>query len=358
MSPDRTTITRAEAIRRRKEEEQKQRDRLNEKNVAKPKATPMPKTINKSNITGTGTKNSPRNNPGSRLGSPVLTSRWQHRYDIAMGAPYGNQSQNYNSANSHSLSFRLPHFSFGPRWLSLIIAIFCIVDMYLMLNIDPFIAHNAEIEGNNRVTIQEIQSVLRIENKPAVFLDPIQIQNNILASIPDIYTAKVVINLPGSVIVSVEERKPVAAWYQDGQEIWIDALGYAFPPHGQIDGLPKITAAGSPPSVPNRTQDNSMPVPTDQPVGPRPFLTSDLSKAIQTLLPSLPQNATMIFDPVYGLGWSDPQGWKVYFGNSNGDNALKLQVYKSMLDYLIKKSIQPTMISVEFPNAPFYRVEQ
>jgi len=340
MSPDRTTITRAEAIRRRKEEEQKRREKLTEKNVSKPKPVPAPKPINSPKFSWTKIQHKQ---------DPVSTSRWQRRYDIAMGAPYGNQGRNYNNAKSGSFSLSLPHFSYGPRLLSFLIAIFCAVDIYLMLNIDPFIAHNAEITGNNRVTVQEIQSVLRIENKPAAFLDPIQIENYILATIPDISAAKVEINLPGSVIVSVQERNPVAAWNQDGQTIWIDANGYAFPSRGQVNNLPKITATGSPPSVP---------VSTDQHIGPQPFLTADLSKAIQTLLPVLPQNATMIFDPKYGLGWSDPQGWKVYFGNSNGDNALKLKVYQSMLDYLNKNNIQPTMISVEFPNAPFYRVEQ
>ena len=33
MSPDRTTITRAEAIRRRKDEEQKQREKLTQRNI-------------------------------------------------------------------------------------------------------------------------------------------------------------------------------------------------------------------------------------------------------------------------------------------------------------------------------------
>jgi hypothetical protein len=37
---------------------------------------------------------------------------------------------------------------------------------------------------------------------------------------------------------------------------------------------------------------------------------------------------------------------------------LKYQVYQSMIDYLTKNNIQPNLISVEYPSAPFYRVEQ
>jgi hypothetical protein len=75
------------------------------------------------------------------------------------------------------------------------------------------------------------------------------------------------------------------------------------------------------------------------------------------LSPLVPQDATLVFDPAYGLGWSDPRGWRVYFGHSDGDADLKYQVYQAMLDYLTKNNIQPTLISVEYPTAPFYRVE-
>jgi cell division protein FtsQ len=152
------------------------------------------------------------------------------------------------------------------------------------------------------------------------------------------------------VIVTVSERQPVVAWMQDGQTAWVDAQGYAFPPRGQVDGLATVTSAGAPPIPAN--------LDLNQKIGARPFLTSELSAAIVTLAPSLPEGASLIFDPNYGLGWSDPRGWRVYFGHSNGDATLKFQVYQSMVDYLTQQDVQPTLISVEYPNAPFYRVEQ
>jgi hypothetical protein len=33
-------------------------------------------------------------------------------------------------------------------------------------------------------------------------------------------------------------------------------------------------------------------------------------------------------------------------------------MYQSLVDSLASRAIQPSMISVEFPDAPFYRVEQ
>ena len=343
MSPDRTTITRAEAIRLRKEEEQKQREKLVHRNVSKPRQAPAPKTPARPKTV------SPAANHGAAQAS---TSRWQRRYDIAMSTPRGNAKTGraVHTSKAPVITFSMPHISYGPRWLSFFIALFCFLDLYLMLNMDPFIVHNAEISGNNRITTQQIQEVLRVANEPAATLNPEQIQVNILAAFPDISDAQVEVNLPNSVVISVEERTPVAAWQQDGQVVWVDAMGYAFPPRGKVDKLPTISAAGAPPAPAE--------IDPSQLIGARPFLPADLSKAIETLSPSLPQGAALVFDPQYGLGWNDPKGWKVYFGHSNGDNLLKLQVYKTVLEDLSKKNIQPILISVEYPNAPFYRVEQ
>jgi len=109
-------------------------------------------------------------------------------------------------------------------------------------------------------------------------------------------------------------------------------------------------AAGDPQVIPVEN--------TEQFVGVKPFLPDDLSKTITALSMNLPEGSNLVFDPQYGLGWNDPKGWKVFFGHSYQESALKLQVYQIMLDHLAKENIQPTMISVEYPNAPFYRVEQ
>jgi len=116
-----------------------------------------------------------------------------------------------------------------------------------------------------------------------------------------------------------------------------------------VNNLITVTAAGGPP----------LPAGFDpaQVIGARPFLSTDLANAITTLAPFLPQGASLVFDPQYGLGWSDPSGWKVYFGQSNGDTHLKLQVYQAIITSLGEQNIQPSLISVEYPSAPFYRIE-
>ena len=345
MSPDRIITTRAEAIRRRKEEEQKQREKLAQKRVSiplvkpAPKPAPLPKPAVRGNMGIPAAKAKP---------APAITNRWRHRFEIATTAPEP-KGLAFNAPKAPSVTLSMPRIGFGPRIISFLIAIFCVLDLYCMLNYDPFIAHTAEISGNSQISEQEIQNVLGIANLPAAQLDPNQVQINILAAFPNIASAQVDVNLPSDVVVTVVERTPIAAWQQNGQTTWLDAQGYSFPPHGQVDNLPSITALGAPPVVD---------VDQNQAFGARPFLSSGMSQLIASLLISMPKGAQLIFDPQYGIGWNDPQGWKVYFGQSDQNIVLKLQVYQNLVTYLQKKNIKPTIINVEYPNAPYYQLAQ
>jgi len=63
----------------------------------------------------------------------------------------------------------------------------------------------------------------------------------------------------------------------------------------------------------------------------------------------------MVYDTTYGLGWQDAHGWQVYFGQNTDDIPMKLKVYQAIVDTLTNKGIRPTLISVEYLDAPFYK---
>jgi hypothetical protein len=339
MSPDRTTLTRADALRLRKENEDQRRDQRTADNVAKPRPASTPKA----------------NRPAPRSVKPVSINRdqqakTQRRYDIAMSTPHARTSFYAPPVKTARAAISLPHIQFGPRWFSFLIAIFCVVDLYMMLNMDPFIVRKATIQGTQRLNAQEIENAMGAFNQSATLLNPSQLEYNLLASFPDISSARVEVNLPASLVVTIKERTPVAVWSQDGQTVWIDAEGFAFAPRGEAQNLVPVAANGAPPA----------PLQTDsaQTIGAHRFISSELASAITALSPSLPQGASLIFDPQYGLGWNDPSGWQVFFGQTYNDTPVKLQVYQAILTYLGENNLQPTMISVEYPSAPFYRLKQ
>ena len=63
----------------------------------------------------------------------------------------------------------------------------------------------------------------------------------------------------------------------------------------------------------------------------------------------------MVYDPQYGIGWQDPRGWQIFFGVTMDNLPLKVQAYQAIMDMLSLKGVQPTLISVAYLDAPFYK---
>jgi hypothetical protein len=117
-------------------------------------------------------------------------------------------------------------------------------------------------------------------------------------------------------------------------------------PRGEVPGLVVVAANDSPTRVP--------PDPT-LPLYEQKFITPKMVQALTVLARDVPAGMPMIFDPLYGMGWQDPRGWTVYFGQDGRDISIKKVVYQAIVDTLTLQGVQPSLISVEYLNAPFYK---
>lgn len=331
MSRDQVTITRAEAIRLRREDEQKRRNTLTRKSP--PKSKPV----------ATRAKSEPK----TLSVTPASSSRLRRRYDIAMSTPYRRASR---LPSFDIPAITIPELRYGPRWISFLLFAACVSLIYAMFNAEAYLVRSVTILGNQRVSASEIEMILGLWNQPSFLLNPAQVEYNVLATYPEIYSVEVEINLPAQVVLQVHERQPILAWEQNGVVNWIDAQGYAFPPRGAANGLANISATGAPPLPAGAN--------ISQTIGARPFISRELARSVAALAPALPEGATLVYDPEYGLGWADPRGWQVYFGHTGADMPVKLNIYQSMVDYLMQNNLQPALISVEYPSAPFYRLNE
>lgn len=332
MSRDPVTITRAEAIRRRREEEQKKQDGATRKRSSTPRAASTRASAER---------------PTLSLTTPAANSRLRRRYSISMSSPY-RRAASRPGVGLPSIS--LPKLSAGPRWISFLLLVACLGLIYGMYNSDAYLVRKVTIVGNQRIQADELEMAAAIWNQPSFTINPAQVEYNLLASYPELIRVQVDVNAPSGIVIRVLERLPALVWQQGEQLTWVDSQGYAFPPRGSGEELVVVKASGLPP------------VPADvdvatQTFGARPFMTPELARAIATLAPTIPEGATLVYDPKYGLGWQDPLGWQVYFGQSSTDMNTKLNIYLSMVDYLLKRDIKPALISVEYPSAPFYRLE-
>jgi cell division protein FtsQ len=244
----------------------------------------------------------------------------------------------------HAPTLNFPQL--GPRWVSATLTLLLGFMLYAMWTASTFTISAAEVYGNQRLSAAEISGMLTIIGQPIFRAIPSQVEDNLRTAFPDLESVKVEILFPNRVVVNAVERTPVVAWYQNGVVKWIDSNGMAFSPHGDVPGLVQVSASGPLPQV---LSDLALPIQEQK------FIAPEMVQALLALAPDVPTGMPMIFDPQYGMGWQDPGGWTAYFGQNAKDIQLKKMVYNAILDKLTLQGVQPTLVSVEYLNAPFYK---
>ena len=272
--------------------------------------------------------------------APKRTANTRRRFQAAFSMP---------GIHVKMPSVALPRFEVGWRLASFFISLLLGVMIYLAWTLPMFQVSVATVTGNQRLSAEEINAVLSSRGQPIFTLMPSDLETRLRLNYPELASAKVSVGLPNVLSVNVTERQPVILWQQNGGYTWIDDGGVAFRPRGSVDGLVSVTALAAPvPGIPS----------ANDALAPVPFMSLDLVKAIKVLAPSLPSGTSMIYDAKYGLGWDDSRGWQVFFGSASKDMTLKLQVYQSLVTSLTSRGITPAFISVQYVNAPFYRMSK
>jgi len=261
----------------------------------------------------------------------------QRRFSIALGLP---------EIHLHKPGIATQRLFASWRLASISIAVVLGVAIYLALSLPYFRVPNATVQGNNRITREEIETVTGIVGQSIFTIQPNEVAVRLRTNYPELLSAQVKVYLPNYVYITVAERQPVILWQQDGGYTWIDATGVAFRPRGAVTGLIPVQGLVTPPI--------GTPA-LDDPFSPPPYIQKELVDAILALAPAVPADSTMVFDRSFGLGWTDSRGWKSFFGTSAQDMPLKVRVYQSLLDSLVSRGITPSFISVMYPDAPFYR---
>lgn len=342
MSPETETLSRAEQVRRRRAEESKLRvDATKSRVIGGSKTTPPAKK--------TGLRK-----PTERL----VLLRAPIRNSTAQRAAFGatRNVRRYNAAYSMPIARgaakpAMVPIEIGNRWVSGLLALVSLALMVWMLTMPPFVFTGVQLVGAQRVSPLEVNTATNLVGRSILFANPQEIEASVRAAFPEFLDVKVAINFPAEVTLTVRERTPVVAWQYQDRLTWIDADGVAFTPRGAADTVAPVMAFGMPPSQ----VQNADPLNLDK--TSLRFIAPETVLAIQSLQPYVPAGAMLIYEPEYGLGWDDPRGWRVFFGVTGRDIPLKLQMYQTIVDTLLQRGIVPTMISVAYPHAPFYRTE-
>jgi cell division protein FtsQ len=243
----------------------------------------------------------------------------------------------------------IPQIHFGWRLVSLIFGTILLGLLYFAWTAPFLKVTSPEITGLQRLTEQDVNVVLQLTGKQIFMVYPNQLEKALTEAFPEFTKVDVQVDIPNSVKIQVEERTPILIWKQEDKSVLVDANGFAFPMRESAASEPTlIVQASGPPPASIETQTNLEPI---------RFLPVEMVSALVSLSAIVPTDTNLVYDSAHGLGWKDKKGWEVYFGDVS-DIDMKLNVYKALIQKLKKEKIEPALISVEYVNAPYYRLER
>ncbi len=260
-----------------------------------------------------------------------------------------------------------PRLHFGWRLISAAIFLLSLFVVISFSSLSTFKVSAIALEGAQRLSEDAILSDIDLIGSSIITLQPEEIRAQIEDNFPGLSNVDVSVGLPAVVSIQVTERHPLILWQWDDKSYWIDPEGVLFPPQGEAEVTLTVVAKGDPPAAKTLekietndeteeegqdSEDNS----TQNPVSIE-RTTPEFVQGIIALNEIIPEDSFLQYDPEFGLGWMDPRGWQVYFGRDTADIDLKLVEYETIIAMLIEQNLTPSVISLEFINAPFYRLE-
>lgn len=228
------------------------------------------------------------------------------------------------------------------RWRvvsALIVLVFAGV-LTLIFTTDLFYVRAVKVRGLEYLTTEEVFAFADVANYHLFWLDPNFVRENILRS-PSIADASVELGWPPEMIsIEVEERQPAIIWTESGVDMWVDLQGRIMTSRTELPTLMRIEASVGA---------------FDEPLTDGRQLDEDIVFGALQMQELLPDQTSLNYDPVHGLGWTNGEGWQIWMGAGTGMNE-KIKIYQTLTQNLIARGIQPGEINISNPDAPFYTV--
>ncbi len=308
------------------------------------------------------------NNPSVRVSrdaqnaSRVVTRRSYTSTQYNGSAATRNRSRVYMPTGTPGSEVRLPalpQLRLSWRVLSGLIAVGMLVLLFMMGTSTAFAVDQVNLTGGIRVPAEEITQKLDLQGQSIISVIPGEVENQILETFPDIKAADVNVRMPAGIDIVIQERIPALLWLKNEEIVyWIDQDGFAFTVRGEATLPIRVYANGEPPHplgwvAPElQLQESESETAEALPLVDPAFVTT-----VQKLNGIKPPESPMLYDEENGLGWVDPHGWQVYFGDDDANIDMKLLEYARIVETILDRNLQPVLISMEFLHAPYYRLE-
>ena len=247
-----------------------------------------------------------------------------------------SRSQRYEREGVLAVLPSLPTVRLGWRMASLAIVLLFGALLFYVLSTPDYFVESVNLGGASYVSAQEIYKASGLGREHIFWVKAETVKANI-EKLPGIISAQVELAWPNQVTITVNERRPKLVWRQGGESVWVDADGAMFPARAKLPDL-----------LPVAVDDARLPVSKSQGV---PIEAIRGALQLEALRPNI---ELLHYDSKNGLSYQDGRGWRGYFGVGT-NMEVKLAVYETLVDDLVRRRIQPKAISVANPDAPFYR---
>lgn len=354
LGRNRQPLSRAEQLRQKRQQTVVQRRPAAESKPA-PRTTPRSTPAVNRSVAHV----SPVVSRSIRYGTPLretVTTQPRRKVYYAVGA---------NGVETRLPSLPIIHFNW--QWVSGILTLGCLVLALLMTNLSIFKVNVVNVEGMQRVTPADLQPIIQ-QNASSVFtLNKPRILTALAIAFPELKDIHFSLSLPDGVNVSAVERQPVLIWKAGDYTFWIDAEGVVMSPRGDAGQLLTIESNNSVPQVRSAKRIRSVvdyaEMVIEQKTNPltpedsMDLMDPEVMKAAIEMSAIMPAGSTLVYDTFAGMGWRDPGGWKVYFGNDLSNIQFKQVEYQAIMQQLANQGINPVMINLKHVDSPYYRTE-
>ena len=266
---------------------------------------------------------------GKKPNGKSRNKRIKRRFDIALSNP-----------SNPGVEIRLPSlpvFKIGWRALSIIMVSCLVFLFYYLWNLPMFMVSSIDVKGALRLAPEVIISSLSVVDKTIFNIDPLQLEEILSRTFPQLSEISVKIKFPAQVFVEVIERVPMISLQFQEESFWIDGNGYVYESQGDSEKLVIVNANIEPPMEFTDFEETGLEGDSLQPQG---YIPMELVSAIFKSKSHAPEEAELVYDTQHGLGWLDSRGWDVFLGSDISDLDSKFLIYQAVLEKLQSDGLQ------------------
>lgn len=302
--------------------------------------------------------------------SPVITRQADRQPRVRESAPGQPRRKVVYKVGANGVETRLlaiPILRFSWQWISGILAVLLFLFTIVLINSKIFKVRALIVDGLSRYSEEEFQPLIKGRKTSLFLFNTNEVMQSLSLVYPELQDPQIRIDLPNQVIISAGERQPIILWQANDGAYWIDAEGVVMEKRGEVEGLLYIESPVTPPlAVPKSDSISVVDYArmvierkagslTNEELVDR--ISPDVLNAIIDMSAIIPSGASLVYDPISGMGWRDPGGWAVFFGTDLSNIDFKQVEYQTILAKLNEMGVTPAMISVEHIDSPYFRME-